>query len=207
MTKRTTLHTILLPVLGLGIGGILVGCDPGDRPLNYEKGVYQGKPPQPIDEATLERLRDRAAYQSGPKVSTSPGFGGRSGGIVGGPMRPVSAPLQQRPQGDQPQPQQGTAQEQPQAAVPQTPEQDEQAQQPAPAEQLQPGTPQEPQAQPAEPPQPPAPQDQPQETPPQQPAQGEQPQAQQPTQNSEPQEQPAEPARSQGDAGARPADQ
>ncbi|MCP5365648.1 MAG: hypothetical protein H6905_10565 [Hyphomicrobiales bacterium] len=43
----------------------LTACDSHQqsRPLNYEKGVYLGRPDTPLSEDTLQRLRDRAAYQ------------------------------------------------------------------------------------------------------------------------------------------------
>ncbi len=59
----------ILPVIGAVIGGALLlgACDARDqRPLNYKKGVYLGKPHTPLRERTLEDLRNRAAYQAGP---------------------------------------------------------------------------------------------------------------------------------------------
>ncbi|MBK8909410.1 MAG: hypothetical protein IPM60_16495 [Rhodospirillales bacterium] len=196
MTTRTNALPALLAIATLVAGGALVSaCDSGDRPLNYEKGVYKGKSEPPIDEATLDRLRDRASYQSGPNISTSPGFSSRSGGVVGGPARPVSAAPPAQPQQAQ--------QEQPQAQEPQ------QAQQPAPEGQ--------PQAQDGQPPaKSPAEESQAQESPVQESQAQESPVQESPAQESPVQESqaqgppegdPAKPAAVQGDAGARPADQ
>ncbi len=53
-------------VAGLIAMTALAGCREQEqgRPLAYDKGVYQGKPDQGLDEATLEALRVRAQRQS-----------------------------------------------------------------------------------------------------------------------------------------------
>jgi hypothetical protein len=74
-------RTRILSVIGAVIGGVLLvgACDGGDqgRPLNYKKGVYLGKPHTPLNEQTLDKLRDRAGYQAGLTTVTS--GGGRTG--------------------------------------------------------------------------------------------------------------------------------
>ncbi len=45
----------------------LAGCDENEqgRILRYEKGTYLGQPDTPLDESTLEELRQRARRQAG----------------------------------------------------------------------------------------------------------------------------------------------
>lgn len=44
---------------------LVAACDEGPkgRPLNYEPGVYKGETDQPLDNATLDALRERATRQ------------------------------------------------------------------------------------------------------------------------------------------------
>ncbi len=71
-------------------------CDFGqERPLNYQKGVYLGKPHQPLAEEQLASLRDRAAYQGGPSLGSSgppPGGTARSAPVEASPPPPAVAP-------------------------------------------------------------------------------------------------------------------
>lgn len=60
----------------LAAAAVVAGCDSSDdrRPLNYNKGVYMGKPHTPLSEETLRALRARAAYQGGLATVSSGGF-------------------------------------------------------------------------------------------------------------------------------------
>jgi len=63
---------------------VLAGCDDANvPPFAPEKGVYQGKPYEPLDDEILRALRDRAASQGGLDAPSVPGSGG-----VGGSVRP-----------------------------------------------------------------------------------------------------------------------
>jgi hypothetical protein len=62
---------------------MLGGCDFGeDRPFNYQKGNYLGKPHAPLDATTLKALQARALQQSGPSL------GGTAGGGMPASVRP-----------------------------------------------------------------------------------------------------------------------
>lgn len=59
-------HRRLVVVVGLLAVAALAGCreQEQDRPLTYEKGVYQGQPDDALADDTLETLRQRAQRQS-----------------------------------------------------------------------------------------------------------------------------------------------
>ncbi|MEQ8818461.1 MAG: hypothetical protein RLO51_10570 [Thalassobaculum sp.] len=56
----------LAAVAGLVALVALAGCreDEQDRPLSYDKGVYQGKADDALPEGTSDVLRQRAQHQS-----------------------------------------------------------------------------------------------------------------------------------------------
>lgn len=57
-------------ICALAVSAVVLALVPGcreeerDRPLVLEKGVYQGKPDQPLSEAQLHELRQRGLRQS-----------------------------------------------------------------------------------------------------------------------------------------------
>lgn len=57
----------LLLVGGLILAGLVAACDETEqgRPLQYEKGVYQGAPDTSLTQEQLNELRQRSRLQSG----------------------------------------------------------------------------------------------------------------------------------------------
>jgi hypothetical protein len=62
MAKATTV-AVWLAIAGIALGA--QGCreDEQNRPLTYDKGVYQGQPDQALDDQQVEALRQRTAGQ------------------------------------------------------------------------------------------------------------------------------------------------
>lgn len=62
MAKATPI-AVWLAMTGIVLA--MQGCreDEQNRPLTYDKGVYQGRPDQALDEQQVEALRQRTAGQ------------------------------------------------------------------------------------------------------------------------------------------------
>jgi hypothetical protein len=62
MAKATTI-AVCLAIAGVALA--MQGCREGEqnRPLLFDKGVYQGRTDQPLDEKQVETLRQRTAGQ------------------------------------------------------------------------------------------------------------------------------------------------
>jgi hypothetical protein len=79
-------------VIGLLLAAVAAGLFASSRlhrddtraVLNYEKGVYLGRPDQPLAPETVEALRGRAAYQAGLEA----GAGGAGTPGTGASVRP-----------------------------------------------------------------------------------------------------------------------
>lgn len=78
----------------VGVAALVAACDSGDqaRPLNYDKGVYKGKPHTPLSEDTLRALRARAAYQGGLATVSSGGLPTVDVPSKGSDVRPPGTP-------------------------------------------------------------------------------------------------------------------
>ncbi len=89
-----TWKTVLTIFAIAGAAAVVAACDSGDqgRPLNYNKGVYMGKPATPLSEETLRALRARAAYQGGLSTVSSGGFTVIDESSEGSDVRPPGTP-------------------------------------------------------------------------------------------------------------------
>ncbi len=78
----------------VGVAVVGAACDSSEqgRPLNYNKGVYMGKPHTPLSEETLRALRARAAYQGGLTTVSSGGFTEIDESSEGSDVRPPGTP-------------------------------------------------------------------------------------------------------------------
>jgi hypothetical protein len=96
MMKTWTTVLTICAVAGAAL--VMTACDSGEqgRPLNYEKGVYKGKPHTPLSEETLRALRARAAYQGGLATVSSGGFTVLDESSEGSDVRPPGTPLDGR---------------------------------------------------------------------------------------------------------------
>ena len=66
----------VLTICAVASGMLAVAaCDSGEqnRPLNYKKGVYLGKPHTALSQETLDNLKRRANYQAGLSTVSSGG--------------------------------------------------------------------------------------------------------------------------------------
>ncbi len=92
-TWKTVLTICAIAIVTAGAAA----CDSGDqsRPLNYEKGVYKGKPHTELSEETLRALRARAAYQGGLASGSSGGFTVIDESSEGSDVRPPGMPREE----------------------------------------------------------------------------------------------------------------
>jgi len=89
-----TCRSVLTICAIAGAAAVVSACDSSEqgRPLNYNKGVYMGKPATPLSEETLRALRARAAYQGGLATVSSGGFTAVDESSEGSDVRPPGTP-------------------------------------------------------------------------------------------------------------------